>query len=169
MPGIAPQQIADLVYLGDLSTCRPGSPDLAVIHACKSPCHQHAIGYTGSLKPDHPHYLTLRQPFDLYLNIIDPPVPLFQIETFRHFFDFAADHTSAARPLLIHCNKGESRSPTLALLHLALQRNTLPQASFAAASAAFREIYPAYQPGEGIRQFVSAHWNQLIPLANPPQ
>ena len=81
---------------------------------------------------------------------------------------FAAVHTAAARPLLLHCNKGESRSPTLALLHLALQRKTLPHVSFAEAGAAFQAIYPAYRPGQGIQQFVSGHWNQLIALATPP-
>lgn len=160
--------IAPMLFIGDASACRPGSPDLAVVHACKFPCHQRAVGYTGSLTHDHPHYLALHQPHDLYLNLIDPPVPLFQLESFRHFLAFAANQTSAARPLLIHCNKGESRSPTLALLHLALQRKTLPGTSFAEAGSAFRALYPAYRPGAGIEQFVSSHWNQLLALATSP-
>lgn len=158
-------KIDPLLFIGDESTCRPGSSVLAVVHACKSPCHQRAVGYSGSLQRDHPHYLALVQPFDLHLNIIDPPVPLFQFETFRHFLAFTAGQTVAARPLLIHCNRAESRSPTLALIHLALQRKTLPPTSFAEAHAAFQAIYPAYRPGRGIQQFVSSRWDELISLA----
>ena len=33
--------------------------DWAVIHACKSPCHQRALGYRGSLPKNHPNYLVL--------------------------------------------------------------------------------------------------------------
>lgn len=159
--------IDDKLFLGNQSDCRPGSPHLALVHACKSPCHQAAVGYSGSLPRDHPHYLALQQPCNLFLNIIDPPVPLFQLQTFRHFLAFADQQTSAARPMLIHCNQGESRAPTLALLHLALQRKTLPRATYAEARAAFLLLYPRYQPGAGIQQFLHTHWNQLLSSTNP--
>jgi len=109
----------DRLYIGDESTCQVGSAKPAVIHACKSPCHQRAVGYRGSLSPQHPHCLVLRRPYDLYLNIIDPPVPLFKIETFAQFLAFAGEHYDGGGSLLIHCNQGESRAPALALLFLA--------------------------------------------------
>lgn len=59
-----------------------------MIHACKSPCHQQAVGYRGSLVVSHPNYLALQQEHDLYLDIIDPPVPLFKVETFERFLAF---------------------------------------------------------------------------------
>ena len=110
--------VHDRLYIGDEGTCRPGSTLLAVVHACKSPCHQRSVGYTGSLSPMHPNYLVLRNPYDLYLNIIDPPVPLFKIETFVQFLLFAGEHHDRGASVLIHCNQGESRAPTLALLFL---------------------------------------------------
>jgi hypothetical protein len=126
-------KVHDRLYIGDEATCQLGSAKLAVVHACKSPCHQRAVGYRGSLSPQHPHYLVLRHPYDLYLNIIDPPVPLFKIETFAQFLLFASEHYDGGGSLLIHCNQGESRAPTLALMFLAKHRRVIPSDSFLAA------------------------------------
>jgi hypothetical protein len=158
-------RIHDSLFIGDLSTCRPGSEQLAVIHACKSPCHQRAVEYAGTLPRHHPHYLALVRPYDLYLNLIDPPVPLFQLESFHCFLAFASQQ-AAARPLLIHCNQGESRAPSLALLLLALQQQSIPDASYAEARAAFVSIYPAYKPGAGMQQFLAQHWKELAAPAH---
>jgi hypothetical protein len=149
------------LFIGDLSACHPGSPSLAVVHACKSPCHQRALNYTGSLSPQHPNYLFLQRSYDLFLNLIDPPVPLFQLESFRLFLLFAAEQTAAARPLLIHCNQGESRAPSLALLLIAVQHKAIPSASYAEARAAFESLYPGYKPGAGLVAFLASNWSHL--------
>ena len=148
----------DRLYIGDGGTCRPGSNLLAVVHACKSPCHQRSVGYTGSLSPVHHNYLVLRNPYDLYLNIIDPPVPLFKIETFAHFLLFAGEHHDRGASVLIHCNQGESRAPTLALLFLAKHLRMIPDGSFSDAKDAFASLYAGYRPGAGIQQFLTTNW-----------
>lgn len=154
-------KVHDRLYIGDETTCRPGSAQLGVVHACKSPCHQRAVGYKGSLPSQHPHYLVLRHPHDLYLNIIDPPVPLFKIETFSQFLLFGAEHHDRGDSLLIHCNQGESRAPTLALVFLAKHLQVIPGQSFEAAQNAFARLYPGYRPGAGIQQFMRANWSSL--------
>jgi hypothetical protein len=61
----------------DISGCdhNPSDISLAIVHACKDPCHRCAAAYTEkSLKPDHPHYLYLERGNHLYLNLINPPV-----------------------------------------------------------------------------------------------
>ena len=151
-------KVYDRLYIGDEATCRFGSAQLAVVHACKSPCHQRAVGYRGSLSPQHPYYLVLRHPYDLYLNIIDPPVPLFKIETFAQFLLFASEHHDRGGSLLIHCNQGEGRAPTLALLFLAKHLRAIPSDSFLAAQAAFAQLYAGYRPGAGIQQFLATSW-----------
>lgn len=150
--------VHDRLYIGDVGTCRPGSALLAVVHACKSPCHQRSVGYTGSLSPTHPNYLVLRNPYDLYLNIIDPPVPLFKIDTFAHFLLFAGEHYDRGASVLIHCNQGESRAPTLALLFLAKHLGMIPNGSFSDAKEAFASLYAGYRPGAGIQQFLTTNW-----------
>jgi hypothetical protein len=150
--------VHDRLHVGDAATCRPGSSLLAVVHACKSPCHQRSVGYAGSLSPLHPNYLVLRDPFNLYLNIIDPPVPLFKIETFVQFLLFAGEHYDRGASVLIHCNKGESRAPTLALLFLAKHLRVIPDGSFSDAKEVFASLCVGYQPGAGIQQFLTTNW-----------
>jgi hypothetical protein len=127
------------LYIGDQSDCTPGFPHFAVVHACKAPCHQQAVGYRVALPHDSRYYLALEMPYDLYLNLIDPPTPLFRVESFRHFREFAAcQYVVGGHALLIHCNQGQSRAPMLALLFLAKDLHVLPDDSYAAAVEAFQ-------------------------------
>lgn len=149
------------LQVGSESDCRSSSGGHAVVHACKSPCHQRFVGYRKSLPKDDPHYLVWRQGFDLVLNLIDPPVPLFQAESFRVFLEFASEAWDSGKTLLIHCNQGESRAPSLALLFMAKRLKELPSETYQAAAAQFRSLYPRYSPGEGIRQYLSQHWESI--------
>ncbi len=146
------------VTFSDISGCTHNHSDtLAIVHACKEPCHRCAAGYKEkSLSADHPHYLSLVRGNHFYLNLIDPPVPLFKLESFTAFFAFV-DAQIPHRPVHIHCNKGESRAPSLTLLYRA-KRGLLPNDSYAAARTAF-EIDNPYKPGKGIEKFLEENWN----------
>lgn len=151
--------VMDGLSYGDLSACAACGAESALVHACKEPCHRAGVGYASrSLDKDHPHYLSLEQGRHLYLNMIDPPQPLFQRASFARFFDFVDRHIETC-PVLIHCNKGESRAPSLALLYMA-KRGFLPDENYAAARAAFETRFP-YKPGRGIAAFLTQHWNEL--------
>jgi hypothetical protein len=145
-------EIYPRLYIGDQSTCLGGFNGLAVVHACKSPCHQEAVGYRGNLPPDARSYLALETEHNLYLNLIDPPTPLFQVDSFRHFRDFAVSkYVEGGHRLLIHCNQGQSRAPSLALLFLK-DLHVLPNTSNVDARETFlplAEILPRYLPGLG--------------------
>lgn len=151
------------IYLcfGDISLCQSDIRDEhAMIHACKEPCHRHACNYNSrSLDTQHPHYLAYENGYDLYLNMIDPPVPLFQIESFQIALEFARVHIPK-RPLYIHCNKGQSRAPSLTLLIMAKILKILPNESYVETRTAFEMNYP-YMPGKGIETFLSANWTEL--------
>lgn len=153
--------IHNRLFIGAVDDCRTGTEQLAVIHACKSPCHQQAVGYRGSLAASHPNYLVLQREHDIYLNIIDPPVPLFKAETFERFLAFSRSKYDSGASLLIHCNQGESRAPSLAMLFLAKHTGALPRSSYADARQEFERLFPAYQPGNGIQQFLARNWNEL--------
>jgi len=142
------------------SSGRFAGEGLAVVHACKSPCHQKAVGYRGSLRHDHPHYLVLEARNDMFLNMIDPHVPLFMPPLFERSLDFIEEHIST-REVLIHCNLGESRSPSLALLYLAKRAKVLSDDSYGAAMKQFLSVFPHYQPGLGIQLYLSRNWNKL--------
>jgi len=153
------------LFVGDQSTCLQRFEGFAVVHAYKSPCHQRAVGYRQALPHDDPYYLALETEYDLYLNLIDPPTPLFQVDSFRHFRDFAESrYLHAHQALLIHCNQGESRAPSLAMLFLAKDLHVLPDDSYQAAVEAFAPLaatLPRYAPGLGIQTFLAEHWSDL--------
>jgi hypothetical protein len=134
---------------------------MAVVNCCKSPCHQKAAGYKGSLAKDHLNYLWLRRENDLYLNMIDPPIPLFRPEMFATYLSFAREMWHSGKTLLIHCNQGESRAPSLALLFLAKCLRILPNSSFDVARQQFLTLYPTYAPGQGLQTYLGANWADI--------
>jgi hypothetical protein len=146
------------LYVGDQGSCRHDDPNLFVVHACKSPCHQTAVGYSGSLPKDSPYYLDFYTGSDLYLNLIDPPVPLFMPASFRTFLHHVVTRKGN---ILIHCNEGLSRAPSLALLYMAKGLGAIPNDSYAAARKEFEKIYPEYRPGQGIQTYLTDNWGRL--------
>jgi hypothetical protein len=137
----------------------------AMIHAAKDPCHVQAVG-SRRLPKDHPEYLScLRGDLGehLVLNLIDPPLPLFQLKSFQTALDFLDQWMLPSKPgVEIHCNHGLSRAPSLALLWLAKRSKVLREAdSYPAAAMKFLPLYPDYSAGEGIKTFLTDHWNEL--------
>jgi hypothetical protein len=133
---------------------------IAVVHACKEPCHRGAVGYsTRTIPSNHPNYLVLERGHHLYLNLIDPPQPLFMMPSFEAFLKFV-DREISERPVLIHCNQGESRAPSLTLLYMAKRLATLPNDSYAVAATAFRQKY-TYNPGRGIEIWLTTNWSKI--------
>jgi hypothetical protein len=154
------REIRERLYIGSDADCRQGKNQWAVVHACKT-CHQKAVGYTGSLSSKHPLYLTYETPNDLYLNIIDPPGPLFLPELFTTFLNFAKRNWKDEKNLLIHCNQGGSRAPSLAMLFLAKNINDISNKSFLTARAEFVKLFPLYNPGRGIQDYLRANWRRF--------
>lgn len=153
--------ISDRLSFGNESTCtHTDDGTIAVVHACKEPCHRSAVGYsTRTIPSAHPSYLVLERGHHLYLNLIDPPQPLFMMPSFEAFLRFV-DREIAERPVLIHCNQGESRAPSLTLLYMAKRLNLLPNDSYDIAAAAFRQKYP-YNPGRGIQTWLTTNWSKI--------
>ena len=150
------------LYFGHMDVCslHNAEADIALIHACKEPCHRKAAAYTSrSLPSGHPHYLSFEKDHHLYLNLIDPPVPLFQLESFHIALEFAARQLPA-RPLYIHCNQGQSRAPSLAILVMAKILDSLPNESYSTARTAFEAEFP-YSPGKGIETFLTENWDKI--------
>jgi len=154
-------KVYDRLYVGAEDSCIPGTDTLAVVHACKSPCHQTRVGYRGSLDRNHPSYLAVQDSHDLFLNIIDPPIPLFMAETFVTYLTFADSRWKRGEQILIHCNQGESRAPSLAMLLMAKRFGVLSGSTFDTAAAEFQAIYPAYNPGQGIQTWLRKNWDTI--------
>lgn len=136
-----------------------------LIHFCRDPCHRTACGYDtkSKLSKDHPEYLVARRGDHLYVNVIDPVVPLFKGECFVAALDFIDAALDDDEPIGCHCNQGFSRAPSVALLHMAKRSKTIPDDSFAVARAVFETMVPpgTYQPGKGIETFLVGNWEAL--------
>ncbi len=145
------------IWIGDGTDCNLGTEELAVVHATKV-CHQKALKYKGSLSSIHPNYLALRNDLDLYLNLIDAPVPLFKIESFKIFMKFMKEMLPE-RDVLIHCNNARSRAPSLAMILWKTLKGYSGDYDFI--KLKFLELYPDYDPGAGIESFMKSHWEEL--------
>ena len=115
----------------------------------------------GSLPRHHPHYLALELATDLYLNLIDPPKPLFMARSFHLFLAFSRVQLEKGRKILIHCNQGESRAPSLALLLLAKLKSQISNESYEAVRAEFKALFNGYNPGRGIQKYLAGHWREF--------
>lgn len=132
-------KIADNIYVGDDSECR-NEDGWVVLHACKT-CFK---------KED-------KNANDLYLNIIDPVEPLFNIGLFKDAIDFIKENVNDKK-ILIHCNKGVSRSPSISMLYV------FGNLDYWEALYNMATTYPKFQPSMGINTYMGDNWDELKKL-----
>ena len=140
-----------------------GKPDWLTVHACKEPYHRQALGYRSNGAPkDHPEYLIASRKNPLIQNLVDAPNPAY---ISREIIDAALEFIHAGLrnscKVLVHCNLGESRSPGIGMLYLSIYTDILPK-EFLPAEKKFREIYPPYNPGAGMRGFLVKNWGVYV-------
>jgi len=133
--------------------------DYYFVQACKEPCHRKALGYTGrAADENHPEYLIARRERKIILNMIDPPTgKYFENVMFETSLAFIDENLQREKKVLIHCNQGISRSPSIGLLYLATKRKIRSE-NFMAAEEDFIKIYPHYSPS-GIKEFLTLNWD----------
>lgn len=155
------KEVSENLFVGDEADCR-ASGEKAVVHACKTPCHQDAVGYTGSLPQNHDEYLTSSQNSDLYLNIVDMDslAKDYTEPILNEALDFIEEKIGSTK-VLIHCNQARSRSPGIALLFLAKRRGEITDSSYREAKKEFQELYPNYRPGKGIDSYLRNYWQEI--------
>jgi len=133
----------------------------AVVHACKEPYHRQALGYRGRRPPEgHHESLVARRGRRLILNMVDAKDPeLFSKEMIDVALGFIDEALYKGLKVLVHCDRGESRSPSIALLYMAARLDELPIESLEAAEEKFRTIYPYYNPQPGIHEHLRQNWH----------
>lgn len=156
------KEVKDGLYVGAERNCRTArnDEDWAVVHACKHPCHQNKCGNPSQ---GHPNYLVYEDDTDLYLNMVDMDRKQkheFMQPMVSETLDFVEDKIGSSK-ILIHCNKGQSRSPSLAMLYLAKRTENISDESYRQASTEFNELYPRFNPGRGIHLYLQDYWNQI--------
>ncbi len=134
----------------------------SVLRTCKEGTggHRDTLGYTTQSAPKGKNYLFADGITHRALNFIDPRDPNFiPIEMIKKGLEFIDKRLEAGDKVLIACNKGESRGPTTAMLYLRAI-GELP-GNFHHSENIFRTLYPAYNPGIGMRTFASQQWSSL--------
>lgn len=137
-------------------------PAWAVVNTAKT-VHCDVMGWGTQSQPGHPNYLSFEDGQFLSFNWVDGAARLYDMsgpQAFTRALDFI-DRWYASKNILINCDQGQSRSPTVALLYLAKRLHTTPDGSFDEARAAFEHLYPAYYP-KGIADFVTRHWQEIV-------
>ena len=139
-------------------------PDWRVVHACKEPYHRHALGYTGRAAPkNHPEYLIARRGHRLILNLVDAPDPAYiPKEIIDVAVEFIHQSLDDGANVLVHCNEGMSRAPTIALLYLLRHTDRLQTNGVDAAVQSFRAIYPSYAPAAGVAGFARINFAHYL-------
>ena len=133
----------------------------AVVHACKEPHHRNLLGYTTRGCPkDNPEYLWAERENRLYMNIVDAPKSFFFDKgMIDKALDFIDEKLNQGLKVLIHCNKGESRSASIALIYL-IKHGLIEGDTLEDVEAEFLKLYPEYNPGEGMRGFVKENFEE---------
>lgn len=135
-----------------------------VVHACKEPYHRQLLGYSGRGAPKgHPEYLLARRDKRLFLNLVDVDDPNYVAkEIIDAALAFIGEGLKSGERVLVHCNLGESRSPSIGLLYLAARARALPSTSLVEAETQYRAIYPQYNPKAGMRGFLLKNWTDYV-------
>lgn len=76
-------------------------------------------------------------------------------------FSFLDEYKEQGYKLLIHCNQGESRAPTLGMLYAA-RFGAFGYADFATSVRELQKIYPQYNPKMNIYKTVEALWQYFV-------
>ena len=137
-----------------------------VVQACKEPYHRQALGYTTNGAPkDNKEYLFAERDNRLILNLVDVApakyrfIPSEIIEKALKYIDATL---SCGGKVLVHCNQGQSRGPTIALAYLIEYTGTFKDAhTFAEVEQEFLKIYPSYKP-EGIRDKIIELYSGMV-------
>lgn len=135
-----------------------------VVHACKEPYHRQALGYkTPGAPKEHPEYLLAQRPGRLILNLVDVAQVSFIAPVIVDTALDAIDRHIQGHKVLVHCNQGFSRSPSIALLYLLKHTDALGSQEPTAALLAFQKLYPRYAPAQGMADYVRLNWNNYLP------
>ena len=161
-------EIAKNIYTGSeqsFNSMRDYS-DWAILHCCKHPFHCSFVGYKGNLNPNHPDYALKQKNNEMALNLVDmdsfnSSYLSFNENMFRTAFNFLDNYYNKGCKILIHCNQGESRGPTLAMFYSAY-KGLFGNENFDETEKKFRALYPNYNPKKNIYYTVQNLWNKFI-------
>jgi len=122
--------------------------------------HRSILRYHTLGAPKDVNYYHVTRGKRMALNLLDLDDPHFiPEEAVFTGLNFINKRLTAGDKVVVHCNAGHSRGPTMGLMFL----RTIGEmpSSFGTSEKIFRSLYPKYDPAMGMRTFARAHWAQL--------
>lgn len=142
------------LWIGDDSDVdKAREKNWAIVHACKNGDHSHRslLNYDSAAAPHNSEYLTAKRGKELYLNMVDSDSDKFiPTEMVDEAIKFIREHLEKSEHVLVHCNRGESRSAGIGLLTL-YELGKLPKNR---AISTFKKLYSKYAPSKGVESFI---------------
>lgn len=155
-------KIINDLYVGPVSTL-PFAKEcgFSILGCCKYPLHQQNARLKGASKDGYlkisksePEYYFAERDRALYCNLIDADsmeyIPDIIIE---RALKFIQDEIADGRNVLVVCNNGVSRSPSIALMYLIRSGFFDARYTFDDVLKVFRKIYPLYSPNKGMYDY----------------
>ena len=122
--------------------------------------HRSMLGYTTLGAPKGKDYYFVERGNHIALNLIDVDDPNFIPEqAINAALKFIKKHFDNGEKILIHCNRGHSRGPTVALMFMR-SIGEMPH-NFVQSLRVFKTLYPEFDPGQGMKQYARSHWASL--------
>ena len=155
-------KIVEGLYCGDAEYWEAHKDEFDyVIHACKEPYHRQALGYKGRGAPkDSEEYLMAERGNEFCLNLVDAADPAYiPWEIMVTAVDEIQYRMERKFKTFIHCNEGKSRAPGIVFLYL-MYEGILSAVTYELMVDAFKVVYPEFEPGKGIEEFLKSAYAQ---------
>lgn len=158
-------EIIKRLYIGDDAAYErlKDKPGWSFCRCCKDGPggHRQTLGYTTPGAPKNsPDYLFVRKSNLMALNLIDvDDASLMPEEVILAGIEFINERMNAGDKVLVACNAGISRSPTIVMLFL----RTIGELDqpFNRAQKIFDTLYPKHDPGAAIEFHARHLWDEL--------
>lgn len=138
--------------------------DIPALLCAKHPYHKQIVGYEKNCPKNHPEYLVSYKPNEhlMALNMIDAEKPeFFSDEMIFAGLRFIDDELAKSRNVVVVCNKGESRSPSMCLLYLMANNYFDKKLKFSEVFSEFENLALNWNPKSGILQYCINFWDRI--------
>ncbi len=130
----------------------------------KNPFHKDIVGYDRNCPKGHPEYLCAHRPLQhlMALNMIDAKDPkFFSDEMIDKGLEFIQNEMDNRRDVIVVCNLGESRSPTMCLMYLMAHGDIPKDKEFKEIANDYIIIAPEWNPNDGILSYCERFWERV--------
>lgn len=130
----------------------------SVLHCARDPWFKDAQEFRGAIfgRTSEGIKISARISYnEMALNMVDARTPdYFPDEMIDAGLNFITERMAEGDPVLVHCNQGLSRGPSMAFLWM--WEHGFLENEFRYALPQYRTLYPDYSPGNGVFQYLKA-------------